>query len=250
MDLSLVIACYLDANHLRANSAELVRTLKSSAFSFELILVNDASPDHTRAVLAEIEEEASREGLALRVFHHATNLGRGAALETGFRAARGEICAFIDIDLEPDHSALVPMIEIAKAGAHVVAGRRVFRQERFSFKRFVFHYSHRTLVALLLNLRARDPHAGLKVFQRAALLSLLPHVKDKHWFWDTEILALAQASGMRLEEFTLVYCTKAGKASTVNFFRDTLRELGSLFRLFWALRVAKGQNPQLFQIHK
>lgn len=238
MQLSLVLACYRDAPHLHAHAWKLIRLLEGNDLPFELIFVNDGCLDDGPE-LARFEASAREAGVPLRVLTHEKNKGRGAALRTGFLAARGEICAFIDIDLEPDPGALIPAIGLVQAGADVVVGRRIFRQENFLLKRYVLHYGHRFLVRLLLNLKARDPHAGLKAFRRIPLLRLLSLTRDERWFWDTEILGNAQLVELRIEEVPVAYCTRADKQSTVKFGTDTLKELTALVLFAFKFRGAQ-----------
>ena len=233
MQLSLVLPCYKDGAHLFDHAWKLVRILQRRSRAFELVLVNDASPDNTAAELERLRLSAMAEGVQVRVLHHAENRGRGAALRTGFEAARGELCAFIDIDLEPDPEALLPMVDLALSGAELVVGRRRFRQESFSALRFVVHHVHKRSDTTLLRLPVHDTHTGLKVFRREKLLPLLRLVEDERWFWDTEIVALAKQAGVRIEELPLVYRTKARKATTVKFASDSAREARALGRFLW-----------------
>lgn len=233
MQLSVVLPCYQDAGHLFDHAWKLIRILQHKPWSFELLLVNDASPDHTASELERLRAEAELAGVSLRVLHHDRNRGRGAALRTGFRASRGEICAFIDIDLEPDPEALVPMVEQAMAGREMVVGARRFRQERFSLRRWVIHHAHKRIATTLLRLPVQDTHAGLKVFHRSVLLTLLARVKDERWFWDTEIVAVARKAGVAIAEHPLHYRTKARKATTVKFATDSYREARALGRYLW-----------------
>lgn len=233
MHLSLVLPCFRDADHVFDHAWKLVEILRREPWSFELILVNDASPDGTAAELERFRASAAAAGVPVTVLEHERNLGRGAALRTGFRAARGEACAFIDIDLEPDPEALIPMVKRALAGTDVVVGRRSFQQEKFSPLRFVVHHAHKRIATTLLRLPVHDTHTGLKVFRRSVLPSLLDRVADERWFWDTEIVAVAKKAELRIEEYPLRYRTKACKATTVKFATDSCREARALLRYLW-----------------
>src|SRR5262245_25758192 len=105
--LSLVLACYNEAEHLRSSFAEIKDVLLSLGRPFEVIFVDDLSRDDTRAILAEIK--AQNPELDLRVILHEHNRGRGTTVDDGFRAARGEIAGFLDVDLEV-HARYIPSL--------------------------------------------------------------------------------------------------------------------------------------------
>ena len=105
--LSLVLACYNEAEHLERSFAEIRDTLEQSRFSFEILFVDDVSRDRTREIIASLV--AAHPQLAIRTILHERNLGRGASVSDGFRAARGEIAGYIDVDLEV-HSRYIPSL--------------------------------------------------------------------------------------------------------------------------------------------
>src|SRR5512143_3304410 len=91
--LSLVLACYNEAEHLRESFAEIRDTLEGAGWPFEVVFVDDVSGDGTPEILDEIV--AAHSQLALRVIRHEKNRGRGATVTYGFRAARGEITGYL-----------------------------------------------------------------------------------------------------------------------------------------------------------
>lgn len=105
--LSLVLACYNEAEHLEASFAEIRETLEQTSWPFEVIFVDDVSRDRTREILREIV--AAHPDLDLRVILHETNRGRGRTVTDGFRAARGVVAGYLDVDLEV-HARYVPSL--------------------------------------------------------------------------------------------------------------------------------------------
>jgi glycosyltransferase involved in cell wall biosynthesis len=235
--LSLVIPCFKDAEHLASNSRTLLSLLEKEDVSFEMIFVNDGSPDNTNEVLEEIRSEFTGAGHNVKVVNHPRNYGRGRAVRTGFEESQGEFCAYMDIDLEPDPKQLGPMLARARRGADIVVGRRLYQQEQFKLIRRLLHWGHRAIVNVLLKLPVRDTHAGIKIFRRETVLPVLRETQDQHWFWDTEILSRAFFRGLSLEEWPVAYKQKASKPTTVRFFRDTMIEISALFR--FALKNSK-----------
>ena len=95
--LSLVIACYNEEQTLLQSFAEIRETLLELHRPFEVIFVDDVSRDETRELLAAIV--AQHRELPLKLILHDVNKGRGATVTDGFRAARGEITGYLDVDL-------------------------------------------------------------------------------------------------------------------------------------------------------
>ena len=120
-EVSLAIPCYREAGHLEASVDALCEVLDATRWSYELVFVDDKSPDETRAV---IERICAKRPHCRGVFHE-VNRGRGAAFKTGFAASRGAITGFLDIDLEV-HARYVPALvqRILHHGVDVATGFR------------------------------------------------------------------------------------------------------------------------------
>ncbi len=104
---SLVLACYNEAEHLEASFAEIRETLEQTPWPFEIVFVDDVSRDRTRELLRAIL--AAHPELDLRLILHERNQGRGATVSDGFRASRGTIAGYLDIDLEV-HCRYIPAL--------------------------------------------------------------------------------------------------------------------------------------------
>src|SRR5438552_13423791 len=101
-DLSLVIACFNEGEHLRDSVARLVDACDRFGFAYELLFIDDASTDDTRAILASFAQRYPSHHVS--VHFNERNLGRGATVRRGLDLARAPIAGFLDIDLEVDAS--------------------------------------------------------------------------------------------------------------------------------------------------
>lgn len=233
--LSLVLACYNEAEHLRASFAEIRDTLEQAAWPFEVVFVDDASRDGTPAVLDEIV--AAHPRLDLRVIRHERNRGRGATVADGFRAARGEIAGYLDVDLEV-HCRYVPsLVRAIERGADVATLRRIYAFQLRSLDRYAMSRGYSFLVRRLLGVPYRDTETGFKFFRRAAVLPLLDEIEDEGWFWDTEFMARAARRGLKVVEVPGAYVRREDKASTVRGLRDSARYFLALVRFRRRLRA-------------
>jgi glycosyltransferase involved in cell wall biosynthesis len=142
----------------------------------EIIFVDDASGDNTRAHLIELKAEIPR----LRLIIHAHNAGQSRAIRTGVLAARAPLIVMLDGDGQNDPADAPPLVAALRAGAPslgLVGGERVKRRDTAS-KRWA-SLAANTVRRRLLNDRAADTGCGLKAFRRAAFLAL-PYFDHMH----------------------------------------------------------------------
>ena len=193
--LSLVLACYNEAQHLEASFAEIRETLEQTSWPFEVIFVDDVSRDRTREILREIV--AAHPDLDLRVILHETNRGRGRTVTDGFRAARGEVAGYLDVDLEV-HARYVPsLVRAIEQGADIATVRRIYALQVRALDRYFMSRGYSFLVRRMLGLPFHDTETGYKFFRRERVLPLLDEIEDAGWFWDTEFMARAARRASR-----------------------------------------------------
>jgi dolichol-phosphate mannosyltransferase len=167
--LSVVIPFRDEARSLRALYVELAAVLDSLDFESEVIFIDDESQDEGRQIIVDLAVDDRR----LRLLSLSPHAGQSAALEAGFRAARGEIIATLDADLQNAPADLPRLIE-ALDHADCVCGVRVDRQDRFSkrlasrianaIRRFVLSDGVHDIGCSLRVMRARDL-ARIKLFR-------------------------------------------------------------------------------------
>ena len=227
MHFSLIIPCYLDAAHLEKNFLTLQTYLSSTCLAYEIIFVNDASPDGTKEVLAKIKTSFQH----IVVHHHDANRGRGAAVMTGLGLAKGKYAGFIDIDLEHLHDAIIVMlIRMESENIDVITGRRLMVHPTRYLARTVASLIYRKIALLILAMPFEDTETGLKIFRREKILTLLPKMKNLGWFWDTEIIHRAWKSGFKIIEHPIIFQKDLTKKSTVRLFRDSWQYLKDLIQ--------------------
>lgn len=235
--LSVVLACYNEAEHLASSFAEIRETLEQTSWPFEVIFVDDVSRDRTREILREIV--AAHPGLDLRVVLHDANRGRGATVTDGFRAARGEITGYLDVDLEV-HARYVPsLVRAIEKGADIATVRRVYALQIRALDRYLMSRGYSFLVRRLLELPFHDTETGYKFFRRERVLPLLDEIGDGGWFWDTEFMARAARRGLRVAEIPGAYVRREDKTSTVRGLRDSVRYFRQLLRFRRRLRAGR-----------
>ena len=226
--VSLVLACYNEEQILETSFAEIRQTLQELGRPFEVIFVDDLSRDRTREVLRALV--AAHPDLDLKVILHERNQGRGATVTDGFRAARGEITGYLDVDLEV-HCRYVPsVVRALEQGADVATVRRIYAFQILRLDRYLMSRGYSFLVRRLLGVNLQDTETGFKFFRREKLLPILEQIRDPGWFWDTEFMVRALRKGLRIVEIPGAYLRRYDKTSTVRGLRDSAEYFLKLLR--------------------
>lgn len=236
-DISLVVPCYKDAPHLAESLDQCLETLRHTRWSYELILVNDASPDRDGEIIDQYIRDHPQ--VKIRAIHHEKNTGRGRAVMDGIQAANGTYVGFIDIDLEVHCRYIPSMIQALEGGADVVAARRVYKLRPAIFHRVVLSAGYVALVNWMLKLDVEDTEAGYKFFRRERILPVLKQTKDTHWFWDTEIIARSECAGLKIAFIPALFLRRADKYTTVRLLPDMIKYFGSLWRFRTDLAILR-----------
>ena len=230
--MSIVVPVYNGAWALENCVDRLVETLERIGRPYEVIIAEDGSTDESYEIALRLSTKYPRVG----VVHRAERQGRGTSLSKTFGAARGDVICYMDVDLATDLSHLPKLIHEIQQGADVATGSRWIRgsEVRRGPLRTLLSGGFNLLVRALLGSRIRDHQCGFKGFRRSALHALLPEVRDGFWFWDTEILVLAQRRSYKVVEFPVDW-KQHTPDTVVRVWRDTSRMLLAAIRLRWRL---------------
>ncbi len=229
-DLSLVIACYNEAAHIEDSLPELRSVLDKSGLTYELIIIDDCSSDNTVTILQRICD--GEKNITLRV--HAQNVGRGGTVAEGFGLARGDVTGYLDIDLEIGPWYLLPALnKLNSEHLDGVIAHRVYKLDAHPtvLVRQWMSFGFRKLSHILLDLPLTDVAGGFKFFRRERILPILARCQSTHWFWDTELVYLADRAGLEIGEIPVLFLRRPAKESTVRMIPDTLRQLKETFAL-------------------
>lgn len=229
--LSLILPAYNEAAGIVQAVAEADVALSRLTDHYEILVVDDGSADATAdrvtAVLAEYPN--------VRLLRHGVNQGYGAALRTGFEAARYDRVAFTDADCQFDLADLGRLLPLTD-GVPVAVGYRRHRQD--PWRRRFFSWGYNMIVRSLLGTRVRDCDCALKVFRREALAQLLPEARG--FFVNAEMLARARQLGYGVAEAPVTHRPRLRGDSKVSL-ADIPRTLAVLLPFWWS-RVLFGRK--------
>lgn len=173
--VSVVLACYNEEEVLERSVAEIRDVLDELRRPWEIVFVDDVSRDRTREIIARLVGDDPERARAIL---HEKNRGRGATVTDGFRAARGEIAGYLDVDLEV-HARYIPsLVKAIEKGADVATVRRIYAFQLRYVNRWLMSCGYSWLVRRLLRVRLHDTETGYKFFRRATVLPLLDGIGD------------------------------------------------------------------------
>ena len=241
LDVEIVIPVHNERTTLEGSVRMLHGFLTATfPFSWQITIVDNASTDGTLQIARRLMYELPEVGAM-----HLPAKGRGRALRTAWSVSRAEVLAYMDVDLSTDLGALLPLVAPLLSrhsdlaiGTRLHPGARVTR----SRKRELISRCYNRLLRLALRARFTDAQCGFKAIRADAAVRLLPLVQDEEWFFDTELLVLAQRRGLRIHEVPVDWVEDAD--SRVEIVPTALADLRGVARLL-VHRPPGGQRPAL-----
>ncbi|MFG2861618.1 glycosyltransferase [Streptomyces sioyaensis] len=236
--LDVVVPVYNEDRDLercvRRLHEHLVRTFP---YTFRITIADNASTDRTPEVAARLDE-AIDEVTAVRL----EEKGRGRALRTVWSLSEAPVLAYMDVDLSTDLNALLPLVAPLISGhSDLAIGSRLNRGARVvrGPKREFVSRAYNLILRGSLAARFSDAQCGFKAIRGDVAARLLPMVEDTGWFFDTELLVLAERAGLRIHEVPVDWVDDPD--STVHLVRTATDDLKGVWRVGRAL--ATGALP-------
>ena len=197
--VEVVVPVYNEQHVLETSVRRLHRYLvENLPYPFRITVADNASTDGTWAVAARLSRELS----GVRAVHLDLK-GRGRALRAVWSASDADVVSYMDVDLSTDLNAFLPLVaplltghsDLA-IGTRLARGSAVARGPKREFISRTYNFLLRTTMAA----RFSDAQCGFKAAKTEVVQALLPRVQDEEWFFDTELLLLAERSGLRIHE--------------------------------------------------
>jgi putative flippase GtrA len=223
-----VVPVYNEADGIEASIRRLHVFLNAGfPFAWRIVIADNASTDATLFLARELALE-----LAQVTVVRLEAKGRGRALRRAWSASHADVLVYMDVDLSTDLRALLPLVAGLVSGHSDVAigtrlapGSRVVR----GVKREFISRSYNRILRLILGARFSDAQCGFKAIRADVARTLLPEIEDQGWFFDTELLILAQRRGLRIHEVAVDWTDDPD--SRVDIFATALADLRGVLRL-------------------
>ena len=204
--------------------AEFVRGI--SLFESRIVIADNASTDGTLA----LAEDLARRYASVSVVH-LPERGRGGALRTVWSRSDADVVSYMDVDLSTNLKFFPLLIHGLSIGYDVAVGSRRLQasQTERCFKREVISRGYNWIVKALFWNRFSDAQCGFKALDRRVAQQLLPHVRDNSWFFDTELMLLAERWGRKIFEVPVEWIEDLD--SRVRILPTALEDLRGLLRV-------------------
>jgi putative flippase GtrA len=236
--LDVVVPVFNEESDLEPSVRRLHAHLRETfPYPFRITIADNASTDSTPRIAARLADELP-EAQWLRLGEK----GRGRALRSAWSLSSAPVLAYMDVDLSTELTALLPLVapllsghsDIA-IGTRLAPGSRVVRGP----KREITSRCYNALLRSVLAVGFSDAQCGFKAVRRDVAERLLPLIQDSEWFFDTELLVIAERAGLRIHEVPVDWVDDPD--TRVDIFATALADLRGIARIGGAL--ARGTLP-------
>ena len=234
-EVDIVVPVKNEEHDLAPSVTRLVAFLRDAfPFTARVTIADNGSTDRTWLIASSLAEEFPEVSAI-----HLDQPGRGRALHEIWSSSDAELLAYMDVDLSTDLNALLPLVAPLMSGHSDIAigtrlahGARVVRGP----KREIISRCYNLLLRVTLRTRFSDAQCGFKAIRASQARQLLPLVADTGWFFDTELLVLAERAGLRIHEVPVDWTDDTD--SRVDIIDTALRDLHGIMRV--GIGLARG----------
>lgn len=228
--VDVVVPVYNEERALPESIPVLLEFLSGPSFPYEwrIVIADNASIDETPAVGRMLEDKSGGQVAYVRI----ERKGRGLALKQIWRDSNADVRSYMDVDLSTGLNAFPALVKsVAEEGCGVAVGSRLAAGSRItrSLKRRVLTRGYNTLIKGLFQTRFSDAQCGFKAISREVAERVLPLIEDNNWFFDTELLILAEKMGYRVKDVPVEWIED--KDTRVKIAATVMEDLRGLVRL-------------------
>jgi glycosyltransferase involved in cell wall biosynthesis len=230
--VEVVVPAYNEERHLEASIRKLDKHLRHLPVRWRVVIADNGSTDRTWEVATRLAQ--AMPGISAR---HLNRKGRGLALRTVWTESDADVLCYMDVDLSTNLDCFLPLVAPLLSGhSHIAIGSRLMAGARVNrgLKREILSRGYNRLLTWVLRVGFSDAQCGFKAIRAQTARELLPLVRDDEWFFDTELLALAERRGLRIFEVPVTW--QDDPDSRVDIPRTVLQDLRGIVRLrlaFW-----------------
>lgn len=227
--LSIIFPVYNEEKRLTQSLKKIKAYFSKVNYPYELLFVNDGSTDQSEKILASKGHPLR----SYRILTHPKNLGKGAAIRTGVKAAKGDWVLFCDLDLSVPLETITLFLQNQKAdlliGSRRAPGARILTHQ--SWLREFLGRSFTRLSNLILGTNYTDLTCGFKMIKKPIAKQLFALQKLNTWTFDSEILYLAKKLNYKVRELPVDWSDVKG--SKVKFPKDLIQSFVDLLKIRW-----------------
>jgi glycosyltransferase involved in cell wall biosynthesis len=229
-----VVIPVLNEAHVLERSVETVRAFLHANLPcrWRIVIADNGSKDGTRDLAARLATQHPDVH-----FIHLEQRGRGRALRAAWMQSSADIVSYMDVDLSTELAALPRAVRaIVEEKYDIAVGSRLMAESKIrrSFKREFISRCYNLFVKAVLLTRFSDAQCGFKVLTRQVVEDIVPQVKDQSWFFDTELLVLAEKQGHRIKDLPVVWLEDDdSRVKILQTAWEDIRGIMRLRKLLW-----------------
>ena len=234
--IDIVVPVYNEATDLELSVRALDSYLSDALpYRYRVTIADNASVDGTWLIAQRLASTLPHVAAV-----HLDQKGRGRALKQVWLASDADVVAYMDVDLSTDLAAVLPLVAPLVSGhSDVAIGTRLARTSRVvrGSKRELISRCYNFVLRTTLRASFSDAQCGFKAMRRDVAQTLLPLVEDTNWFFDTELLVLAQRADLRIHEVPVDWVDDPG--TTVDIVATATEDLRGVVRLVRGLATRR-----------
>lgn len=197
---------------------------------FRIIIAENNSKDQTLQIGCGLANEFAEVGFVSTV-----EKGKGRGIKAAWESEPADVYIFMDADLATDLSALPELIKSIEAGFDLVIGSRFHAKSKVdrSLFRKTVSLGYFMVLKTVLGLKINDAPCGFKAISQKAKEALLPQIENLEWFFDSELVILAEKQGFKIKEIPVDWSEKSdfGRKSKINLFKIAPQYLNQVLRI-------------------
>ena len=237
-----IVIPVLNEAHVLAKSVATVHDFLTGhcPYAWKILIVDNGSTDTTAEVARALSVRSARVE-----FISIEERGRGRALREAWGRSTSDVVLYIDVDLSPELAALPRLVDaVLRDGYDISTGSRLSTDSVTvrSPKREFISRVYNMFLKLVLRTRFSDAQCGFKAATRRVVEELVPQVRDQSWFFDTELLVLAEKQGYKIKDVPITWVEDDD--SRVKIVPTALHNIAGIARLRW--RITRDRVLSLF----
>ncbi|MFH2136498.1 MAG: glycosyltransferase [Patescibacteria group bacterium] len=232
MKILIAVPAYNEESILAENATKIYNFLKKNiAEEWQIIIADNNSTDRTGEIGKNLEKNLSE-----IKYLNIPEKGKGRAIRAAWENAAADVYVFMDADLATDLSSLPALLAaVGKENYDIASGARFHKNskvQRSLLRKFISKI-YRFVLRLSLGLKTKDTPCGFKAVNHKVVKNILPQIKNNEWFFDTEMIILAEKQNYKINEIPIIWTEhkKTGRKSRVNFIKVSFGYLKEIWRL-------------------
>jgi len=230
MKILIVIPVYNEEEILEKNVLKLSNFLEQNiTYDWQITIADNQSTDNSGSVGKKLANQYDKID-----YLYINEKGKGAAIRRGWQKITADIYCFMDADLATDLSALPEVITaIIDQNYDLAIGSRWLKKSQVKRQliRKIISFSYHLLAKIIIRTKIRDLPCGFKAVKKNVVEQILPQVKNSHWFFDSELVLVAEKQNFKIKEVAVKWQEPAKRKSRVNLFSIGRRYFLELIKL-------------------